>query len=119
MSELTQIAISSEPLGADGALVAVAGELDIATADPLRDALAQAVADGARRLVVDLRDVGFLDSVAVAVLVHASRRVDGRFAVAIEPGSYVRMIFEIAGLLDGLGVRESLDEALARVAVAG
>jgi anti-anti-sigma factor len=100
-------------LGPDGALITASGELDVATVDPVREALNGAVAAGARRLVVDLRAVSFLDSITVAMLVHASRRVGGRFAVATRPDSYARLIFEVAGLLAPLGVCESLEDALA------
>jgi anti-sigma B factor antagonist len=112
------VTIKAERLEPDGALVTVSGELDVGTVDPLREALSRALDDGARRVVVDLRGVSFLDSVTVAILVHAARRAGGerRFAVAIEPGSYVRLIFEVAGLVRGLGVFESLDDALAHVA---
>ena len=112
------VSVVAERLEDDGALITATGELDVATSGPLREALTRAVDDGARRLAVDLRGVRFLDSITVAILVHASRRVDGRFAVAVEPGTYAGLIFEVAGLVEPLGVRDSLDAALARVAVA-
>jgi anti-sigma B factor antagonist len=103
--------VTEERIGPSGLVLSAAGELDVATAPALRERVTAALDAGVRRLVIDLRDVSFMDSVALAVLVHASRRLepDGRMAVVIAPGSYTRLIFEAAGLdgcLDLLATRE-------------
>ena len=58
-------------------VVTVRGELDLALAGPLREALVAACLGPARLVVVDLRDAPFLDSTAFGVLVSASRRLAG------------------------------------------
>ena len=92
--------VSEERIDPSGVVLSATGELDIATAPALRERVTAALDAGVRRLVIDLREVSFVDSVAVAVLVHASRRLDpdGRMAIVIAPGSYTRLIFEAAGL---------------------
>jgi anti-sigma B factor antagonist len=57
------------------AVVTVAGEIDVATAEPLRQALADVQERGARRVVLDLSAVEFLDSTGLGVLVGALRRL--------------------------------------------
>lgn len=57
----------------DCLVVAVSGEVDLSTAPTLRDHLLDRVELGERRLVVDLSDVGFLDSTGLGVLVMAYR----------------------------------------------
>ena len=55
---------------------------------------------GKRRLVIDLSALSFLDSVALATIVHAKQRLpeDGKMAVVIDPSSYVMLVFESGGL---------------------
>jgi anti-sigma B factor antagonist len=104
-------AVTEERIAPSGLLLSATGELDIATAPALRERLTAALDAGVRRLVIDLREVSFMDSVAIAVLVHASSQLgpDGRMAIVIAPGSYTRLIFEAAGLdgcLDLVATRE-------------
>jgi anti-sigma B factor antagonist len=117
IAEPVEFRLDEEPLGSSGAVLTVSGELDIATVPQLRVRLGAALDRGARRLVIDLRPLFFLDSIAVAALLHAARQVgaDGRLAVVVAPDSYIRMVFEIAGLPQCLDVVETLEEAVVRV----
>jgi anti-anti-sigma factor len=54
-------------------LVVVHGELDLATAPQLRDATATASRD-IERLIIDLSQATFIDSVGICTLIEASRR---------------------------------------------
>ena len=81
-------------------VVRAAGELDVNTAPELREQLARLVSEGARRIVVDLTDVSFVDSTALSVLVSALKRLrqaDGDLELA-SPNPSVRRVFEITGL---------------------
>jgi anti-sigma B factor antagonist len=110
--------LTEEPLEPSGVVLTVEGELDIATAPELRERLTAAVDAGLSRLVVDLRPVSFLDSVAMATLLHARTRLgeDGRLAVVVAADSYVRLIFEVAGMPRCLDVFETREHAVAHVA---
>src|SRR3954451_11689837 len=66
------LVIDTEVRGATTVLV-LRGDLDIATAPQLREALV-AVIDGDARIVVDLEAVGFLDSVGLGILVSGLKR---------------------------------------------
>src|SRR5215471_19113708 len=55
----------------------VGGEIDVYTAPQLRARLISLVEDGARRVVVDLGRVEFLDSTGLGVLVGALKRLRG------------------------------------------
>ena len=111
------IDVTEESFEPSGRLLSVTGELDIATTDALRDRLEAAIEAGAHRLVIDLNGVGFLDSVALATIVHARKELpeDGRLALAVEPGSYAMLIFESSGLNKMLDLVETRDEAIALV----
>jgi anti-sigma B factor antagonist len=80
-------------------LVTLAGELDSSSTEPLSVALA-GLAGGARRVVVDLAGLEFIDSSGVRLLVAAARAVEdggGGFVLAAPAGS-VRRVFQILHL---------------------
>jgi anti-sigma B factor antagonist len=106
-----------EPLEPSGIVLTASGELDIATAPLLRAPLNAAIDAGVRRIIVDLLGLTFLDSVALAALLQIRRRLghDGRMAVVVAPDSYVRLIFEVAGMPQCVDVVETREQAVARV----
>lgn len=81
--------------------VRLRGELDLATAPEL-EALAMPAAQGGRDVVVDLRELEFLDSSGVRVLValHAvASEGGGRLSVVRGAvGSPVQRVLEVSGL---------------------
>lgn len=84
----------------DGSLVLVTGEVDLATAPQLLAALA-AAATGGRPLRVDLTEVAYLDSAAMAALYRFT--LQGLELVLVE-GSVVERALDIGGLLDQVTV---------------
>ena len=108
------IELQEEPLE-DGVVLTVRGELDIATVPGLRERLDAAVDAGVGRLVLDLTGVTFMDSVAMAAIIHARTRLGdaGRLAVVIAGDSYPRLVLEIAGLPRCLDLFETRAEAVA------
>jgi anti-sigma B factor antagonist len=95
-------------------VVAVTGEVDVATAPTLRSRLDEAIDRGTPRLVVDLLSVTFIDSTGLGVLIGASKRVDERDGtmrlVVAEPR--ILKLFEITGLMDLFSIVPSLDQAI-------
>lgn len=106
--------LAEEPLGATGIYLTVAGELDIATAPDLRDRLMAAIKRGVTGVVVDLREVTFMDSVAMAAILHARTQLGGRgrFAIVLGADSYTQLVFEIAGLPRCLTLFETPEQAI-------
>ena len=96
-------------------VVAVSGEIDIASAPRLITGLNDAVGVGDRPMIVDLTGVGFMDSTGLALLLNAHRRLARRgkgFAVVCADGP-VRRVFTITDMVDVLQVRPTLAEARA------
>jgi anti-anti-sigma factor len=60
----------------DAAVVVPTGELDLATAPALEDALGRAFEDGSGRVVLDLRELEFIDSSGLRTLLTARRRAE-------------------------------------------
>lgn len=56
-------------------VVAVAGELDIATAPQLRDCLSDLRDGGVTTMILDFADVGLCDSTALGVIIGASKKL--------------------------------------------
>jgi anti-sigma B factor antagonist len=89
---------------AEGVCVKLKGELDIAGAPELRDALAQLSEEPGCSILIDVADLTYLDSTGISVLVVAAKRIrseGGSFAVANVSGA-VRRILEITGLVEFL-----------------
>ena len=98
-------------------LLAVSGEIDIATSPRLIAELNSAVTDNAGPLVVDLTDVAFMDSTGLALLIDAQRRLSGRgreFAVVCPPGPLMR-VFETTDMVGRLGVHLDREGAVQAV----
>jgi anti-sigma B factor antagonist len=106
--------LNEEQLASGALALSAAGELDMATAPALRQRLDAAVDAGARNIVLDLTEVSFIDSVAMAAIIHARSRLGdaGRLAVVIPSGSYTRLVLEIAGLPRCLELFETSEQAL-------
>lgn len=79
-------------------IVALQGELDIASADGVADAIVEV--DGST-VVVDLSGLTFMDSTGISALVVARRRIlaegQGQLVVT-RPSNIVRTALEIVGL---------------------
>jgi anti-anti-sigma factor len=99
----------------DGAaVVVVGGELDLATVETLRSVLARPEAQS-DTLVLDLREVTFIDSSGLSVIVASHqklRQAQGRFAVVVAQPSAVQRLFELCGLTEALTITDDLDAAL-------
>ena len=107
--------ISEHPAGATGVpVVAVAGEIDVATAPALRDRLQAQVHSGASTVVVDLLQVTFLDSTALGVLVGAlkhCREAGGDLRLVISEARILK-VFEITGLTQVFSISPTVEQAL-------
>jgi anti-anti-sigma factor len=104
---------STESFEPAGLIVSPHGELDITSAPQLRTWMREAVEAGTQRLVVDLSSVTFIDSVALAAILHVSRQLEpGRLAVVSAPDSYAALIIDVAGLRHCVACVETTAEAV-------
>lgn len=94
----TSFSISSEADGNGRRQFVVRGELDLATAPQLEEVVVSALEEG-HEVVLDLRELEFMDSSGVRVLVVAHTRSAGRFSlIPAAPTSPVTKILAISGL---------------------
>ena len=99
-------------LSAGDAVIALSGELDLSGAPALDEEIGRlAEADGVERVVLDLRDLEFLDSSGLRVVAMAERRLSGagRNLVLVRGVETVQRVFEITRLEERLHFVDSPD----------
>jgi anti-sigma B factor antagonist len=91
----------------DSVRVVPVGEVDIATVGEVDARLRELNQAGFRHLVLDLREVTFIDSSGMRLVLtcHATARQNGVDFTVLEGPPAVQRIFEVAGLLDFLPFR--------------
>jgi anti-sigma B factor antagonist len=97
-------------------VVTVQGELDLATAPTLKAKLAQLFAQGCRDFVLDLSQVGHMDSTGLGVLIGLQVRLgrEGVVAIAGAPHNVI-VLFEVTRLDGRFPVFSTVDDALAHI----
>ena len=88
---------------ADWEVIAVTGEVDLATAPELERAVKAVLEGGPANLVIDLSDTTFMDSTGLRVLITADlefKGADRRLAILVKPGPIRRERHERCPLCD-------------------
>jgi anti-sigma B factor antagonist len=96
------------------AIVGVVGDADLYSAPELRDRLTELLDDGARRVVVDLSETTFVDSMTLGVLLGSMKRLGtagGRLELVVSRPD-IRRIFEITMLDRVFELHETREHAL-------
>lgn len=95
-------------------VLSVRGDVDIATAAELRVRMLEVV-DAYDTVVVDLGEVGFMDSTGLGVLVAARNRAEtlGHRLVVARPQRIVRNALRLVQVDTVIDVFDTLDDALA------
>ncbi|HEX7745866.1 MAG TPA: STAS domain-containing protein [Micromonosporaceae bacterium] len=89
--------------------IAPRGEIDVETAHEVRDAVVAVLAAGRpARIELNLRDVGFIDSVGISAMVAGfqTAEVSGVKLVVTEPSRFVHRQLWVTGLLGLFGAPE-------------
>jgi anti-sigma B factor antagonist len=92
------LAFTTTLTSADNALISLTGELDLSGAPPLEEEIAELAArDGVRRVVLDLRELEFMDSSGLRTVALAERRLSaaGRELVLVRGPELVQRVFSI------------------------
>ena len=100
----------------DGEMVrlALAGEFDLSNATQVEDALKEIERERPSLLVLDLRELTFMDSTGLRVMVSADARArdDSRRLAVVQGPEPVHRVFRITGLDDHLEMVETPEAAL-------
>jgi anti-sigma B factor antagonist len=96
--------MTSFDLDVDGdGVIRIRGELDLAGADRFT-ALAGAVLDGQRKVVLDVSELEFIDSTGIRAVVALAQR-NGPGIVLRNPRRNVRRVLDITGIDNCAGIR--------------
>nr|WP_277349641.1 STAS domain-containing protein [Planosporangium thailandense] len=93
-------------------MVELSGELDLASAEALRDQLAAEVAaTKPLSVVVDLGQVTFMDSTALSALIHVQHAAADAGAAlrVVSPSPFVARLLHITGVAEALGYHAEAD----------
>jgi len=96
-------------------IISPPAELDVATVDAFRDQLEAAIEANGERLVIDLSEVGFIDSTALAAILEVNerlRREQRRLAIVAPRGTAAAVLLTLSGLRSALAVYDSRSTAL-------
>ena len=102
--------------GSQAVVIGVSGELDLASSPALEQELERGAAAHAELVIVDLRNLEFMDSTGLSVLVRAHQRATEkgqRFGVVKGP-QQVQRLLSLTGVADRLTLADSPAEFLSQ-----
>jgi len=114
---MSEVTLAREARGGDVVMV-LAGEVDLANAGDLAIDLRHEAAHVARALVLDLREVSYLDSAGVRLLFDLADRLHTRgreLVVVARPGSLLANVLRMVALDRVVVVAHGVDAGLALV----
>jgi anti-sigma B factor antagonist len=114
---LSKLGVAAVFTGGDGVIVWATGDLDLATCSQLERSLSALQMDGRPNIVLDLSEVGFIDSSGLRVLVQAHRQArlwDGCFFIR-GASDQALQLFRLTGLDDELVIESRLGAAAERL----
>jgi len=96
------------------AIIAVSGELDLASAPALESELEQAGRSESELLLLDLRELEFMDSTGLSVIVKAHQRLSeqGPSLYLIRGPQQVQRLLDLTGVAERLRLVNSPEEIL-------
>ena len=100
-------------------LVKVAGEVDLANTEELREAIETPNLSTRLGIVLDLRLVPFMDSSGLGTLLKAAQGIGSRLVLIIEPGSPVAGLFELSRVENMVNIAATEEQALVLLDGAG
>ena len=109
-----QLNVTEDDVDEHTHVLALRGELDVATVTRLADPLREAIAAGKTSVVIDLGELTFLDSTGLMVLLNGLRRVvrqGGNLVISCTNPTVLRL-FDITGTATTFTVVDSREQAL-------
>jgi anti-sigma B factor antagonist len=92
----------------DATVISVSGELDLASSPALEEELERVAQSNAQLVVVDLRNLEFMDSTGLSVLVRAHQRAEenGRRLGLVNGSQQVQRLLTLTGVADRLALTD-------------
>jgi anti-sigma B factor antagonist len=96
-------------------VIAVSGELDLASSPALQEELDRVSADS-ELLIIDLRELDFMDSTGLSVLVRAHQRAEeqGRRLAMVKGPQQVQRLLSLTGVADRLTLVDAPEDLIGK-----
>lgn len=96
-------------------VIAVSGELDLASSPALQEELDRVSSDS-ELLIIDLRELDFMDSTGLSVLVRAHQRAEeqGRRLAMVKGPQQVQRLLSLTGVADRLTLVDTPEELIGK-----
>jgi anti-sigma B factor antagonist len=95
-------------------VITVSGELDLASSAALEEELARVIGSESEQVVIDLRELEFMDSTGLSTLVKAHQRAEGvgkRFGLVRGP-QQVQRLLSLTGVEERLRFADTPEELI-------
>ena len=115
-----QLDLSVETIEAAGHKIAgvrAAGEIDLSNFEELSTALSSPPCSESAGILLDLRNVEFVDSSGLRVMLTCAQSCGDRFATVLTEGSSVDTLLEMVDVRERLNVSATEEDALERIRV--
>ena len=95
-------------------MLAVSGELDLASSPALEEELARVEDSDSRIVIIDLRELEFMDSAGLSVLVKAHQRAHetGQRFGLVKGRPQVQRLLTLTGVAERMALADSVEELL-------
>jgi anti-anti-sigma factor len=92
----------------------MSGELDLASSPALQEELDRIASSRSQLLIIDLRELDFMDSTGLSVLVRAHQRAEeqGRQVAMVKGPQQVQRLLSLTGVGDKLTLVDTPEELL-------
>jgi anti-anti-sigma factor len=110
--------LAEAPPATNYALLHLNGDLDVVAAPWAKAEVRRLLEKDRRHLLLDFRDVTFIDSAGTALLVFIQRAYQARHgrAVLVRVGMRVRRLLALAGILHLFDLADTIEQATAAIA---
>lgn len=109
--------ISVEELENNTSVIKLVGDIDVYTSSDLKDAINSQIDFGAKRIIIDMEDVYYIDSSGIGVFVFtigSFKRVNGKIGI-VKITENVRKVFELTKIISFFPIFMTVSDAIEKL----
>ena len=109
--------LSIEELENNTSVIKLIGDIDVYSCSDLKDAITSQIDFGAKRIIIDMEDVYYIDSSGIGVFVSALgefKKRNGKIGI-VKITESVRKVFELTKITSFLPIYITVSEALEKL----
>ena len=109
--------ISIEELENNTSVIKLVGDIDVYSSTDVKDAINSQIDFGAKRIIIDMEDVYYIDSSGIGVFVFEMghfKKVNGKIGI-VKITENVRKVFELTKIISFFPIFNTVSEALEKL----